>query len=153
MSPDRRQRLDALGFVWDPFADQWEEGFGYLERYRKANGDCLVPLRYHDSASGYGLGHWVQVQRMTQDTMLPERRQRLGALGFVWNVLTAQWEEGFHALQLFHQREGHCLVPYSHRDQGYGLGQWVFRQRAAQDKLSPDRRQRLDALGFVWKVR
>ena len=85
--------------------------------------------------------------------MSPERRQRLDALGFVWDPLTAQWEEGFSALQSFHQREGHCRVPQDHREHGYLLGSWVSHQRQYRDTLSPDRRQRLDALGFVWKVR
>jgi hypothetical protein len=153
MSPEGRQRLDALGFVWDPFAAQWEEGFGYLERYRQERGDCLVPRSYFDPASGYRLGVWVGKQRSTRDAMSPERRLRLDALGFVWDPFAAQWEEGFHFLEIFRQREGHCRVPQSHREQGYRLGSWVSNQRQDKDIMPPERRQRLDALGFVWKVR
>jgi hypothetical protein len=155
LSPERRQRLDTLDFVWDPWTTQWEEGFGYLERYRKGNGDALVPKTYRDPASGYRLGQWVSVQRRTRDAMSPDHRQRLDALGFVWNSLTTEWEEGFRSLAIFRQREGHCRVPQKHREQGFRLGQWVSNQRARADKetMPPDRRQRLDALGFVWKVR
>ncbi|MDH4328177.1 MAG: helicase associated domain-containing protein, partial [Nitrospira sp.] len=82
------------------------------------------------------------------------RRQRLDTLGFVWDPLAAQWEEGFRFLSIFRQREGHCRVPGTYRDpaSGFRLGVWVGVQRAAQDKLSPHRRERLNALGFVWKV-
>jgi len=153
LSPERRQRLDALDFVWDPFSVQWEEGFGYLERYHKENGDALVPKTYRDPASGYRLGQWVAVQRRNKDTMSPERRQRLEALGFAWNSLTTQWEEGVRSLAIFRQREGHCRVPQKHREQGFRLGLWISNQRADKDTMSPDRRERLDALGFVWKVR
>ena len=153
MLPERRQRLKVLGFVWDVLTAQWEEGFRFLERYRRDKEDCRVPATYRDPASGYRLGSWVSHQRDDKDRILPDRRQRLDALGFVWDARTAKWEEGFRFLEIFRHREGHCRVPGTHREQGYRLGQWVGDQRAAQDKLSPDRRQRLDSLGFVWKVR
>ena len=151
MSPDRRQRLDALGFVWDVLTAQWEEGFHFLEIYRQREGHCRVPAIIH-RGQGVQLGNWVRVQRRDQDTLLPERRQRLDALGFVWDVLTAQWEEGFRCLEIYRQREGHCRVPDNHREQSYRLGSWVSNQRQDKDTMSPDCRQRLDALGFVWNV-
>jgi len=153
MPPERRQRLDALGFVWDRHADWWEEGVRCLECYRKDHGDCLMPHSYRDPITGYRLGAWVTNQRTAQDTMPPERRQRLDALGFVWDTRIVQWEEGFHFLDIFRQREGHCRVPQRHLEQGYRLGQWVAVQRTTRDVLSPDRRARLDALGFVWDAR
>jgi hypothetical protein len=151
LSPERRARLDMLGFVWDPMAAQWEKGFRFLERYRQREGHCRVPITHREQ--GFWLGRWVSTQRTTRDTMLPERRQRLDVLGFVWDPFAAQWEEGFHCLEIFHQREGHCRMLRNQCEQGYRLGQWVGVQRAVQDKLSPDRRERLNVLGFVWKVR
>ena len=150
MAPDRRQRLDALDFVWDPHEVSWEEGCRFLERYRRDKEDCLVPATYRDPASGYRLGGWVNSQRMTQESLLPERRQRLEALGFVWDVRTAQWEEGVRSLELFRQREGHCRVPDNHHEQGFRLRAWVNKQRQNKQTMSPERCQRLDALGFVW---
>ncbi len=153
LSPDRRQQLDALGFVWDSHEDWWEEGVRCLECYRKAQGNCLIPHSYRDPISGFRLGSWVTNQRTAQDTMLPERRQRLDALGFVWDTRIVQWEEGFRFLDIFRQREGHCLVPQLYCEQDYRLGQWVAVQRTTKDVLLPDRRARLDALGFVWDAR
>lgn len=89
MLPKRRAQLEALGFVWDSWEAQWEEGFRFLKRYRQDKGDCLVPSRYRDRNSGFRLGRWVTRQRQdgAKDTMLPKRRARLEALGFAWNVL------------------------------------------------------------------
>ena len=103
----------------------------------------------------FGLDQWVAMQRQAQETMPPERRERLDALGFVWDVLAAQWEEGLRSLERFRQEKGDCLVPKSYRDptSGFRLGSWVSEQRKAQDMMLPERRQRLDALGFVWKAR
>ena len=155
MSPERRQRLDALGFVWDVLAAWWEEGFHSLEIFRQREGHCRVPNRYRDPVSGYQLGAWVSNQRGDQDAMSPDRRQRLDALGFVWDPHAASWEEGFRSLEIFRQREGHCRVPQPHRDpaSGYRLGGWVSKQREGKETMLPERRARLEALGFVWNVR
>ena len=95
LSPERRQQLDKLGFVWDVLAYQWEEGFDHLARYRKHNGHCLVPANYRDPVSGFRLGGWVTAQRTSQKTLFLERRQRRDMLGFAWDPFAAQWEEGF----------------------------------------------------------
>jgi hypothetical protein len=155
MPSERRARLDALEFEWDVLEAQWEKGVRFLEMYRQANGHCRVPGDYRDPASGYRLGSWVGNQRQGQSTISPERRARLDALGFVWEVLTTKWEEGFRALELYRQTNGHCRVPLRYRDSttGYRLGRWVQKQREAEETLSPERRVRLDALGFVWKMR
>ena len=155
LSPDRRQRLDALGFAWDVLALQWEEGFDHLARYRQDKGDCLVPATYRDPASGFRLGGWVSAQRTNQKTLSPEYRQRLNALGFAWDPLAAQWEQGFDHLARYRKHNGQCLVPVSYRDPvtHYRLGTWINSQRTNQKTLSPERCQRLDTLGFVWKVR
>ena len=108
-------------------------------------GHCRVPRSHREQ--NFRLGQWVSAQRQGKDIVSPDRRQRLDALDFVWDALAASWEEGFRLLAIYHQREGHCRVPDIHREGGYPLGRWVGTQRTTQSKLSPDRRERLDALG------
>jgi hypothetical protein len=102
---------------------------------------------------GFNLGKWVGVQRTNKDSLSPERRQRLDDIGFVWDVLTEQWEEGFSKLLQFKEAEGHCRVPATFKLDGFNLGKWVGVQRTNKDSLSPERRQRLDYIGFVWHAR
>ena len=82
-----------------------------------------------------------------------ERRQRLDEIGFVWDVHTQQWEEGFAALIVYKNREDDCLVPAKHEEGDFKLGIWVTGQRSKKETLTPERRQRLDDIGFVWNIR
>jgi len=158
MSAERRQRLESLAgwvWVWDALEASWEEGFSHLTAYVQAEGHARVSQR-HRTADGYPLGRWVGHQRSRKDSMSAERRQRLESLaGWGWDLLAADWEEGFGHLVAYVADEGHARVPQSHRTaDGYRLGQWVGNQRSTKDTLSADRRERLDAVkGWVWNAR
>jgi lysozyme family protein len=150
LSADRKARLDALGFDWDPSETAWEQGFEHLLAYAQEYKNCRVPHLYK-SSDGYGLGSWVLKQRQNRGTLSADREARLDALGFDWNPHDTDWEQGFEHLQAYAQEYKNCRVPHPYKSSdGYRLGKWVSVQRLSQDKLSNDRKARLDALGFDW---
>jgi superfamily II DNA or RNA helicase len=149
---DRVRRLDELGFIWDSRQSDWDEGYARLNLYKQRNGHCLVPVSYKDG-DGFRLGGWVFEQRQNRKNLSEDRLQKLGTLGLDWNPLETAWMEGFHHLQSFKKREGHCRVPVAHIEGGYALGKWVNRQRTATERMSAERRRNLDEIGFVWRVR
>mmetsp|Transcript_35323 Transcript_35323/g.85675 ORF Transcript_35323/g.85675 Transcript_35323/m.85675 type:complete len:423 (-) Transcript_35323:753-2021(-) len=59
-----------------------------------------------------------------------------------------QWDDSIDQLLAFKEEHGHCRVPVSFP----GLGRWVHRQRVLfrKGKLNEDRKQQLEAIGFVW---
>ena len=150
MLAERKQRLDAIGFVWDALGSAWEDGFAALKKFNAREGHCRVPALHVEA--NFKLGQWVSNQRhQSRDTMSAERKQRLDAMGFVWDQLQSAWEEGFAALATFKAREGHCRVPDDHVEGTYKLGTWVGVQRnTRKDSMSAERKQRLNAIGFVW---
>jgi hypothetical protein len=148
MTEVRRQRLDEIGFVWDQLGTDWEDGFGYLKLYKEREGHCRVPNLYKEN--DYRLGQWVEVQRRNKAKMTEVRRQRLDEIGFVWDQLGTDWEDGFGNLKLYKEREGHCRVPSGYKEDGYRLGQWVQVQRQYKARMTEVRQIRLDELGFVW---
>jgi hypothetical protein len=64
-----------------------------------------------------------------------------------------RWEQGYAALSKFRAREGHCCPSRHHIEGKYSLGPWVTTQRYCKEKLSAERKRRLDAIGFVWNWR
>jgi len=150
MSPERKQRLDDIGFIWDPLTEVWEEGFNKLLQFKQTEGHCIVPQSF--KLDGFKLGVWVSKQRLAKDRVSPERKQRLDDIGFIWDALAEAWEDGFNYLLQFKEREGHCRVPARHTLDDYRLGAWVTKQRTAKDSMSPEREQKLDAIGFIWDV-
>jgi superfamily II DNA or RNA helicase len=151
ISIERRQRLNALGFVWRPFDSVWEMSFAALIEFKNREGHCRVPQDHIEN--GINLGRWVSKQRAKRKGMSIEYRQRLDDVGFVWDILVTQWEDGLRLLRQYVKREGNCLVPHKHQEDGFKLGVWVKHQRQSESKMPVAWRQKLDELGFVWSIR
>ncbi|UCF74979.1 MAG: helicase associated domain-containing protein, partial [Betaproteobacteria bacterium] len=83
LSPERIERLETIGFVFDPREAAWEEMFAKLVAFKDKYGNCDVPLRYEADP---GLGWWCSRQRKAKkkDNLSRERMGRLQAIGFQW---------------------------------------------------------------------
>jgi hypothetical protein len=153
----RQARLETLpGWTWSlPSINNfssWEKGFRYLREFTDENAHSNVPQKYR-SEDGYQLGVWVNSQRMNKNSLTFERKSRLEALPrWTFNVIIAKWEYGFSRANEFADREGHAMVPtqYCTAD-GYRLGSWISMQRTRKNKLSSERKTRLESLpSWVW---
>ena len=132
------------------FEQAWQSGISALEEFKRREGHCRVPR--HHLEGNYKLGQWVAVQRYSKDSIAVERKARLNELGFIWSRPDWLWEKGFAALKAFKAREGHCLVPALHIEGEHKLGYWVGTQRRKKNKMSNERKQRLNRTGFVWRL-
>jgi len=133
----------------DASTASWEFWFGLLEQFKERQGHCRVAINY--KLSGLNLGIWVSNQRTSKDIMALERRKRLDDVGFIWDMLSEAWENGFSELLKFKEREGHFRVPVHYKAQhGIQLRSWVKSQRKNKDSLSLDQIERLQTVGFGW---
>merc|ERR1712238_391370 len=64
------------------------------------------------------------------------------------------WENYFNLLVEYKEREGHCNVSRSHKEDGENLGQWLSDQRKLQkkEKLDPEKEKQMEMIGVVWDV-
>ncbi|MDC0566548.1 Helicase associated domain protein [Akkermansiaceae bacterium] len=143
------ERLDKLGFVWDPIHEEWEFQFQKLLDYEEQYGDCLVPHNWHDKK----LAIWVGTQRGSKNKgkLEDEKIKRLDQLGFTWKT-RLDWDASFQKLLDFKKENGHCLVPKNWKDAH--LKNWVINQRRRKKRkvLAIDRVEKLEAVGFVWHL-
>lgn len=124
LSQDRKDKLDALGFVWSlrskRIDDHWETMFQQLKAYKEKHGDCLVPSRYEENQK---LGKWVETQRYEYTKL---QRAASGAV------------ESKEA-----REEADAVAAAA--AQG--------KPRSSQPRLTEERLQRLNSIGFEWKVK
>jgi len=147
---DRTDRLNAIGFVWEPHEALWAERLQQLKAFTATNGHCDVPYSFPQMP---GLGRWLTSQRRAKNRGdLPEDRLwQLEALGVSWDALQQKWDQKIAALIEFKSRYGHCNVPQRYADDS-SLAAWLPNQRLAYKRgtLAAGRVLQLERLGVEW---
>jgi len=167
ITQDRINKLDAVGFDWDPLKRQWNLRYALLQQYKKDKGNCRVPKSY--AVDGVTLGVWVAVQRVQYQclqegkpsAMTGERIDKLETLGIDWDPLTTQWNSTYELLRQYYNEKGDSRVPEHHTVDGVDLGVWANNQRTEYRKLqesklsnmTEERINKLEAVGFDWSLR
>ena len=157
LSEEQIKQLEDLGFVWNVFDHQWQQGFDRLVDYKSVYGDVNVPQGYVTD-DGHNLGVWANNQRiaMSKGKLSEAKVKKLEGLGFVWNVFDHQWQQGFDRLVDYKSVHGDVNVPQGYvTDDGHNLGVWANNQRIvmSKGKLSEAKVKKLEGLGFKWKFR
>ena len=169
---DQRNRLNALGFDWEMLAQRnarvWNEKFTALKDFRRIYGHCRVPVTTVDPELqpwAEKLGSWVKTQRSKKQRRILDTAMeaRLDSIGFEWKLQDKnrgicekeeqKWLERFAELEKFRSQHGHTMVPnFYEKDKGFG--HWVHWQRYSFSKgiLRQDRKDKLDEVGFVWRI-
>lgn len=165
LTPERIQALDRLGMIWAKVDYKWEANYLACAEYYMEHRNLNIPVSYV-SRDGLKIGTWVRRQRRIRDgrdagaPLTQEQIRRLDAIGMSWqDAQDNQWEYGYSRAQLYHAAHGNLNVPTTYVDEeGFALGRWVRRHNEKRAngttmiKLTPERRQRMDALGMVWKT-
>ncbi|MFC8350767.1 helicase associated domain-containing protein [Streptomyces sp. NPDC057280] len=114
---------------------------------------------------GEDLAVWIAGQTAGWDKLTPAQHYLLESLGVDPDATGREvrparrsqdelWERNMTAARQFHAREGHLWVPRQHREdldgELLGLGSFISNARRRADKLSPERREALTALGMRW---
>lgn len=147
---ERKRRLEAVGFDWRVHDSTWEKAFELAR-------PCFA-ARQRDGAERAiprKLRRWMITQRLQRKSgkLGAEREKRLSEAGFDWEPHQSSWLRFYAQLEEYHRAHGHCRVPADWRE-NRTLAHWVTTQRAArkEGKLSAERTEALDRLGFAWSV-
>ena len=155
LSNERISKLESLeGWTWNVREEQWEKGFSHLQEFVKKEGHAR-PEKKYKSSDGYGLGIWVNGQRSNEENLTIIQKSRLESLeGWTWNILEFRWNKGFSHLQEFVKKEGHARPSQKYKSfDNFNLGTWVAEQRTNKNKLTLERKAKLESLeGWVWNA-
>ena len=126
---------------------KWNKRYEDLVEYKNSTGHANVPRTLGP------LGNWVKNQRKVflEGKLSSDRTERLDSIGFEWinpTALELKWNHRLEELVEYKNSTGHTNVP---RTSG-PLGEWVSNQRKRQGKLTPDRIEKLNLIGFQWSL-
>lgn len=159
LSNHRIAQLDELGMIWSVPDYLWEQNFAEAMAFYRANGHLDVPAKFV-ADSGVRLGTWVRTLRNRRKgdgkgaPLTEDQIHRLDSIGMLWSDKFArQWEQGFQEAEQYFRAFGTLSVPVTYvSNSGFKLGDWIANQRErGRDKMSAERREKLDGLGMVWK--
>jgi hypothetical protein len=143
---DHINHLESIGFVWDPLDAQWMEMYQKLVEYRTQHKFTNVPRSYKADRK---LGNWVCHQRAFYKNKILsiDRINRLESIGFVWDILDAQWMEMYSKLVAYKNMHNITLLPPRYKAD-LQLAKWTYKQRNRKNKLTDKRMELLNSINF-----
>jgi len=146
---NQKRRMEDVGIVWNLSNQRWEDAFRLTMEFKEREGHCNIPQRHKEKEKE--LGKWVFNQRTWKKTgkLLHPREERLKEIGFVFDQLGNSWDKMYQNLQMFKEREGHCVVPSNHKENEKKIGQWLMlqRQKKRNGKLERLHEEKLTKIG------
>ena len=162
LTAERIRLLDELGMVWDKFSFRWEQHYLACAAYYLEHGNLDIPRDYI-SGDGLRIGAWMRRQRKIRGGRVPQAApltevqiKRLDAIGMDWmDALTRRWEYGYAQAVRYREAHGDLNVPAAYvSDDGFPLGKWLQKHLEIDGKtavkVTPERREKLTALGMRW---
>ena len=140
---------------------KWDRNFRSAARYARSHKHLLVPASYVDK-DGINLGVWISNLRAARKNrpdsfqVTPEHVKKLDSIGMVWDARDAKWCAAYQQAADYYAEHGDLRINSSYKsgDDGFCLGDWLRRMRewndTGDDKLTPERRKLLDAIGMEW---
>ncbi|WTD14831.1 Helicase associated domain protein [Streptomyces anulatus] len=168
---ERLRALEAIDSEWNPagWSVEWQRHYAATRELLGEEQGRPVELLPGVTVNGVDVGTWTtrQTDPGVWNTLLPEQRERLTALGLTPRTAPAApaatagkekgagaFERGITALTQYAAREGRVVVPRAHVEETpHGpvrLGTWISNTRSRREKLSTQQREQLTALGVEW---
>jgi superfamily II DNA or RNA helicase len=146
------KKIDII--IVDKIGNNWDELYGRLMKYKQNYGHCNIPCSPSGFRQDYSLAKWVSLQRQNYKSgeLSDEKIKSLEVVGFDWEPRDNYWRKMHKKLLKFKEENGHCRVPEEFSEKQ--LVYWVRTQRRLyrEKRLSAEKIQKLDSIGFVWSI-
>lgn len=155
LSPERIKKLKDLGFLFENRKCRtWEENYAiYIDYCNKFGCASISRNKIYKNLNIY---KWVHNQKKAYQKGIldPVHKEKLDSIDFNFEIIKHRtWDDNYHLLIDYKKENLHISPSYKEIYKDIALGLWVFRQRSAYHKgtLSPDRIDKLEAIGFLWE--
>ena len=150
---DLKAELTDLGMRWEKLDRvSWQEAYDLATAFYAEHHHLRLPTGY--AVDGFDLYFWLCQQRgeARSGKLSAERTAALDAIGMVWDLDEARWEDRFVAAAAFARREGHLKPSTAHREGDINLYAWLAHQRKLRRRgaLAKERIDRLTNIGMTW---
>lgn len=143
LTDDQIRRLNELGMNWEGRHNAtWDKAYLAACRYKREYGNLDIPVAY-TTKDGIALGRWIRRQKKTELT--ESRREKLDALGVVWEK-TDPWMEKFRLVKAYYDQNGHTKMPADYVVEGVWLRRWLSEQIARLNGKVTGRSQNIKSL-------
>lgn len=146
------------------YENDWPLKYKEAVKFYEKNGHLRVPNTY--TQNGINLGRWIQIQRQLykKNKITYDRVVLLNKIGMVWNLdrslkYNLKWALVYKEVLKYYEENGNIEIPIEYsviiKDEEVYLNNWIAVQRSMflQGKLSLDKKEMLDKVGMVWKIR
>lgn len=150
-------KLNEIGFLFDPYKVYFETGCSHYVDFKRENGDAIIPKGYQ-TADGFKLDSWISSQKnkYRKNELTEEEVEMLGKIGFIFSANKDNFDKMFELLKEY-MKNNHCNSNISQATiyKGEKLGIFVSSMRAnyKNKSISNYRKEKLEAIGFIWDVK
>ena len=146
--------LEQIGMEWNSvLVRKWMTYYEQAKLFYEENGHLTVPHDY--VADGLKLGVWISSQRESYQIgrLSEEQIKLLNEIGMSWDRFESKWETGYSYAKRYVEEYGDInkvSLDFCYGD--FKLNVWLRAQRARRriGKLSDERVQKLESIGFAW---
>lgn len=148
-------KMRAIEGKAESIALNFHDTLKLLKQYKQENGHFSIYS--HEEYKGIHLGKKItRIRVMKRDGLLSQEQENaLNAIGFPFDFYAYQFERYTCALEAFHERHGHTLVPPKVQCAGIDLNAFVSRLRNNKQffgKLNEDQQKRIKKLNFIFDL-
>ena len=155
LSDDRIAILNLIGFEWDLMIKLWNQSFNRYGEFK--NKYKNEPSSRAKNKSEREIASWVNKLRVNykKDKIDNDKIQRLNLIGFEWDLMIKLWNQSFNRYGEFKNKYKNEPSSRAKNKSEREIGSWAHVQRRVynKNKLSKERIDKLNSIGFVWKIR